>query len=147
MYIPSQTIIIKSKDVYLKVMFEKINDNYFRCYYSLKEKNGIFEPFIYKKSDFNILDLLNYVKKDFLNKYQKIDEVYVFNLGILTIEDLMTTFNISIGCHLDYDVNIEIILTDKKGIGKTTFLKSGITLEFKNALKEQHYLIKIQSIK
>ncbi len=147
MYIPMQTIILKTKNTYLKIMFEKINDNNFRCYYSLKKENkDNYEPFIYKHTEKNILNLLTYVKEDFLNKYKKIDEVYVYNLGIFTIKNLMEVFNISIGRNLDYDSEIHILLTDKKGNVKTHFLPSGLHLELKNALKEKHYLIKIQTI-
>lgn len=141
----TQTFIIQNNNNRIKVMIEEYM-NKFRIYYSYKE-NTIFSHFNFIKEFNNKIESLIFIKKDFIDKFGKYNNIQVDNIGIITIKNLLENFNINIECTFDKNPDeIYLIYTDEKGRRKNVTLNEDIKIDLKNCLNERHYLIKVELI-
>lgn len=157
----NQSLIIKNNKIILKVMIEEIQNTY-RIYYSEKENNNkpsfvsnkyfteneriLYTPFVFIKSCKNINETLEFIKKDFVEKYEKYTIIDLDSLGIFTVNDLLNIFQINIGCNFDKYFENVIIYTDNKGNGKGVFIDNKIKIEIKNGLKDNAYLANLRKL-
>lgn len=157
----NQTLIIKNNKIILKVMIEEIQNTY-RIYYSEKENNNkisfvsnkyfteneqiLYTPFVFIKIFKNINESLEFIKKDFIEKYGQYTIIDLDTLGIFTVNDLLTVFKINIGCNFDKYFENVIIYTDNKGNGKEIFIDNKIKIEIKNGLKNNAYLVNLKKL-